>query len=633
MKPPRRPFSLMNSCKSLLLLIFVFFLGSFPFSVKAEDAARVDILAVHTENFPLISIFFDVYDAQGNFVSAMDAESLALLEDGVPHLPSTLTEEPLPAQIVVAFNPASPMAVRDAEGVSRYDKVSEALQTWASALPAENMDDMSLVSTAGALLSHQSKEEWLQSLEGYHPDFQTAIPNIQSLAFAIDIASEAPPQEGMKRSVLFITSHLPDQAALNELETQTTRATQNGIRVNVWLIDSETYFYHESANALKTLALQTGGAYFAFSGEEPFPDIDSYFSPLRHVYYAEYTSTVSESGTHTLAAQIQFNGESLVSEPASFGIEIEPPNPILLSPPLQVLRQPAPETPYDAENLVPLTQEIEMMVEFPDGHPRDLVRSALYVDGNKVAENTAPPFDKFTWDLSEYTESGDHSLQVEVEDVLGLSKTSLGVPINVTVTLPPTGIRAFLAKNSQKITLAVIFAAGILLAGILLLGGKPIFAMLRRRREERQRYRDPATQPVERNAKTSRKRVFHGKTTAPARLEPMTRAWTPRKGSSISLADSEWTIGTDPVRAAYILDDPSISPLHAKIHRREDGRYLIFDAGSIAGTWVNFEPVPSEGRLLSHGDRIDFGQKTFRFAEANPSPPPQPTIQEEDSQS
>jgi hypothetical protein len=620
----------MKRYSRLLLIFFLLTFGGKAFSVKAEDAApRAAIRIIHTEKFPLVRVLFDVYDAQGNFLSAMAAENLTLIEDGNALPAANLQENTPPLQLIVSINPSAPMAVRDKLGVSRYEKVSEALQNWANTLPADNADDMSLVSTVGTLVSHQGKEEWVQSLAGYHPDFQTAIPNIQSLAFALDLASDPRPQEGTKCAVLFITSHLPDRAALDTLATQTERAVQNGVQVSVWLIDSPTYFNHESANALRALATQTGGNFFAFSEEEPFPDLETDFSPLRHGYILEYRSAASSSGTHTLAIQGEYNGMTFVSEESSFDIEVEPPNPMLLSPPLQVTRQPPPDDPYNAENLLPFAQSLEMIVEFPDGHPRDLVRTALYVDGEKVAENTSPPFDVFTWDLHTYTSSGDHSLQVEAEDILGLSKTSLGVPVTITVVSPPTGIRAFLARNSAKITLGVILAAGILLIGTLLLGGRPILSMLREKRKQKERDRDPATQPVARASRTAKKRVALRKGIAAAHLEPMNRDGTPRKGSPISLSEAEISIGTDPVRASYILDDPSISPLHAKIRRSEDGRYLLMDAGSIAGTWLNFEPVGVEGRPLSHGDRIDFGQKTFRFVSPTSAPDPQPVIQNE----
>ena len=622
----------MKTRRFLLLFLLSLLIGGTVLPANAEEGGMTAILrSVQADEFPLIRVSFDVYDAQGKFASAMAAENLTFIEDGVAHPADSLQEESLPLRLIVAINPGAPMAVRDKSGVSRYEKVADALQTWASALPPENADEMSLIVTAGPLVSNQPKDEWLKSLAGYHPDFQTAIPSLQSLAIALDIASAPPTQEGEKCAVLFITPHLPDQNALNEVEAQAARAAQNGIRVNVWLIDSETYFFHNSANALKTLALQTGGNYFAFSENENFPDLETYFSPLRHIYRAAYTSSIAASGDHTLALQLQFNGANLVSEPATFALEVAPPNPILLSPPLQVLRQPSPEHPYDADALTPASQEIEMMVEFPDGHPRGLVRTALYVDGEKVAENTAPPFEKFIWDIQGYDASGEHSLQVEAEDVLGLKKTSLGVPVTVTVVQPPKGLRGFLARNSKTITLSAILAAGLLLAGILFFGSKPVLKTLRQRRQERKRYKDPATQPVPRSLKTRKKPSTRKKDEVPARLEPLQRDGTPRKGSPILLSESELSFGTDPVRAAHILDDPSISPLHAKIQRREDGRYLLLDAGSLAGTWVNFEPVSAEGHLLVHGDRIDFGQKCYRFVEANPAPPPKPILRQEGS--
>ena len=76
----------------------------------------------------------------------------------------------------------------------------------------------------------------------------------------------------------------------------------------------------------------------------------------------------------------------------------------------------------------------------------------------------------------------------------------------------------------------------------------------------------------------------------------------------IPLAEKDMTFGTDPVQSMRVLDDPSISPLHARIKQTEDGSFIIYDHGSVAGTWVNYEPVTREGRRLAHGDRIHFGQ-------------------------
>jgi pSer/pThr/pTyr-binding forkhead associated (FHA) protein len=76
----------------------------------------------------------------------------------------------------------------------------------------------------------------------------------------------------------------------------------------------------------------------------------------------------------------------------------------------------------------------------------------------------------------------------------------------------------------------------------------------------------------------------------------------------------------------HVLDDPSISPLHARIKRLESGVFMIHDQGSVAGTWVNYEPVTREGIRLAHGDRIHFGQLAYRFDLSQPPAESEPRI-------
>ncbi len=75
------------------------------------------------------------------------------------------------------------------------------------------------------------------------------------------------------------------------------------------------------------------------------------------------------------------------------------------------------------------------------------------MDKQKVAENTAEPFDHFTWDLSGYATSGQHILSVEAVDSFGLSKVSLGVPVTVTIVKPKFGLLPFLSRNSLWVAL------------------------------------------------------------------------------------------------------------------------------------------------------------------------------------
>ena len=113
---------------------------------------------------------------------------------------------------------------------------------------------------------------------------------------------------------------------------------------------------------------------------------------------------------------------------------------------------------------------------------------------------------------------------------------------------------------------------------------------------------------------------------APAQLIRLTSGGEPASALPIPLAEKDMTFGTEPVQSKRVLDDPSISPLHARIKQTEDGSFIIYDHGSIAGTWVNYEPITREGHRLAHGDRIHFGQLIYRFDLSQPPAESEPKI-------
>ncbi|HSK67502.1 MAG TPA: FHA domain-containing protein, partial [Anaerolineales bacterium] len=344
---------------------------------------------------------------------------------------------------------------------------------------------------------------------------------------------------------------------------------------------------------------------------------------------------------HSLSLAVDTAEGSIRAADRTFSVDVEPPNPIFVAPPLQITRQPPADDPY-AEQLTPSEQLVEILVEFPDGHPREIKRTLLYVDGEIVDENTTEPFETFIWELDGYEESGQHEIAAEVEDVLGLSKTSSVISLTMTVVQPPRGIRALFGKYSSEIVMGAIGLAGLLLLGILLRGRLSI-PFLRRRKARQQKMEDPLTQPViavneppasaTKKSKTQPRTIIEKFQTKPARLPEapayltrLTNGGEPASAVPIPLSEKDMTFGTDPVQSKRVLDDPSISPLHARIKQTEDGTFIIYDHGSIAGTWVNFEPITREGLRLSHGDRIDFGQLAYRFDLNRPPAQPEPRI-------
>ena len=87
----------------------------------------------------------------------------------------------------------------------------------------------------------------------------------------------------------------------------------------------------------------------------------------------------------------------------------------------------------------------------------------------------------------------------------------------------------------------------------------------------------------------------------------------PLEGSPIAITGREATFGRDPTLATIVIDQPYVDGLHARLRQNEDGSFTLSDQGSIAGTWVNFAPVSSEGARLEQGDLVHIGKTGFRF--------------------
>ncbi len=635
----------------VLLLGLGLFLG-WGMPVRALSGAEADLYPADASAFPTISSFLDVFDATGRFVSGLKPPQVTILEDNQALPVTSLTEMTVPMQLAIAINPGPGFGIHDKSGAGRFDGIHDALAKWARSLPADMPDDMSLVTITGPIIAHASAKDWLVSLDTFNPDFGATTPNLQSLQIALDTVIVPPPRVGMKRAVLFITPHMDDPDLANQLQPLMERAMQNRVRVFVWFVDTSAYTATTSAAAFNNLALQTGGAYFSASDTTPFPDPESYFAPLRRLYALQYNSMVKSGGSHTVMVDVRGQSGDVKSAAQTFNVDLQPPNPIFVTPALQIVRQPPDDDPYNQKILVPGVQKIDIIIEFPDGHKRPLTRTTLYVDGQVAAQNTAAPFDSFTWDLRGYQESGEHKLTVEAVDSLNLSKTSMEVPVTVTVIEPPHGLSAIFGRYRQPITYGAVGLAGFVLVSIVFMGR--FRSAFSRRRVERRVQADPLTQPVpvvlepsngkngKQPATTKRSRgaaphAAPAPIEAPARLQKLVSDPLAAPGetlkvapvSPIPLAGNDMTFGTDPVQSFYVLDDPSLAPRHARIVQTADGQFLVSDAGTIAGTWVNFEPVGKEGRPLQHGDVVHFGQLIYRFELKDPPPPAQPKIAKE----
>jgi hypothetical protein len=593
---------------AIFLCIYLAFAGLMPAHAQSQNTARLSLYGLQTGGFPAMSAGLDVFDSAGNVVTGLKPDAISLLEDNKPLPVNSLEEIKVGVKFALALDPGPTFAYRDANAVTRYDKIVQILKSWAASHPDTLGDDLSLVPTYGTLSAHLANTAaFSEALAAYLPSLPSITPSLDTLARALDTVSESSSKPGMKRTVLFVTSPTALEA-LPTLQNLTGRAVGQQVRVNVWIVASTDFFSSSGATALKDLAIQTGGQYVLFSGVEPLPGLETYLAPLRSTYQLTYTSGILTTGSHTLTASADLDGQTISSTTLTFPLDIQPPNPILVAPPEQIVRQPPDAGTTAISAFLPNQQLITIIVEFPDGRTRPLASTTLLVDNQKVAVNTAEPFNHFSWDLSGYTASSQHVLSVEAVDSLGLSKVSLGVPVMVTVIKPHFGLLPFLSRNSPWVTLiAIVFAGAVL--GVILGRGR---SERRARLAEQAAPLDPLTQPVA--GETGRQMRLPWKRPAKqpdAFLERLREDGQPVSAPPIPVIVPEMTFGSDPMLVTRILDDPSVSPLHARL-QEQNGAYILSDEKSVAGTWVNYELLAAP-RQLQHGDVLQIGRLSYRF--------------------
>lgn len=621
-----------RTARRLCITLLVAALLIWPAPATAQNnTSSVRISALESASFPQMTLFFEAFDEQGQFLNGLTADQINILENDVS-LPLTDLKQVEPGvQVVVAYN-LNPTFANRSQGVSRYAAIQTALLDWAAANPPGSSDDFSLASNTGLqTIRLRGADDWQEPLSSFQPDLAKQQSSLLSLSQALDLATDPNPSVLMKRFLLYVTP-LPQAGSLDALNNLSQRAVQLGVRVCVWLLASPNAATRtpELVAPLQAMADQSGGSLFFFSGSETLPDLEQAIAPLRQVYQAQWTSRIAESGMQQLAVKVQHGGQDLTSAPERFSLEVQPPNPIFLAPPQSLELGWTHPTRETAAAITPASAEIRALIEFGDGYPRELQATRLYADGELVAENLQEPFDRFTWPLSQYQESGTVTLQLEAIDQLGLSKRSIQLPVEITVA-PKPGLSFWDYLSREQWMIAGACAAALLVLVVVLRYRRraPAMSRVQKRRLER----DPLTQPVPIHADTPHaagsRKVAIGSAPALLRRLPDSDDLTaalqaaPIPGSPIALTRREITLGSDPRQAMIVIDLPGIDALHARIYRTADDCFYLADAGSVAGTWINFAPVSARGTRLEHGDLVHIGRAAFRFELTHPGQPSQ----------
>ncbi|GAP13264.1 protein containg FOG: FHA domain [Longilinea arvoryzae] len=618
-------------CVSLLVAVLLIW----PAPVAAQDSAgSVRITTLEAESFPQMTLYFESFDEQGQFRNGLTMDQISILENNVSLALDDLKQVEPGVQMILAYN-LNPTFANRSQGISRFAAIQTALLDWAAANPPGSNDDLSLASNTGLqTIRLRGSDDWGQTLESFQPDLAKQQSSLLSLSEALDLATDPNPSALMKRYLLYITP-LPQAGSLDALKNLSKRAGQLGVRVDVWLLAPATAADRspELVAPLKSMAEQSGGKLIIFSGSETLPDLEQSIAPLRQVYQAQWTSQIAESGTQKLAVKLELGGAEFISAPQSFVLDVQPPNPIFLAPPQSMELSWTHPSREQAAQIVPASMVIRALIEFSDGHPRTLQATRLYANGELVAENQTEPFDRLTLPLSAFQQSGTVVLQLEAIDQLGLSRKSIQLPVEISVAPKPNlSFFEWLSRDQWLIAGACAVALLVLVTVLHRRRQAPSINRVQKRRLER----DPLTQPVPiRNEPLPRVAAHKVASSGPPAIlhrlpenDDLTAALhaTPIPGSQIALARREITLGSDSKQAIIVIDLPSVDPLHARIYRAPDGSFYLADAGSIAGTWVNFAPVSARGTRLEHGDLVHIGRAAFRFELTHPGQQSRPQV-------
>ena len=627
--------------KNRLLFLLALLILATTIPTHAQTDARVLVGTLNIAEFPKISTFIDVRGTQGVFISTLPNTAATVFEDDQP-IPANILEMRPGAQIVVAYGGGEAFGIATLDIKTRYEIISEWITAWGSAILSQG-DNYSLIVPEGVLVSHQTElPTFLEALVNYTPSYSQPAAPLEVLQAAVDTALEPLPTEGMGRVVLFLTDGVPEeqQAVLQEIILQ---AEQAGVRVHIGYINSDSLFTSNEAINLQTAAAQTGGQYFAFSNQEPLPDLDLMFESSRRTYFLEYYSIANTPGEHSIQVLVSTDQAEIVSDPVTFTADLAAPLPVLVSPPSQIVRAVPDNMSNSIENLAPTVQVFAVMTEFPDGIQREITHVGLYVNDELVSELTEPPFDIVTFDLTPYQETENISLRLEVTDELGMVGSSEPIPVEVLVQAPETGVFALFGRNVTIIIFGVIAVSGAILFLVLVLAGRLRPRRISERLEKRKATKDPVTQPL--NQKKLTPETPEEKDNVIERItqrlpETPKIGWAARSRSSMNaygqlvrisedgepqtedvypITSTTLTFGSDPKQAFIVIDDPAIDPVHARLIRDEEGIFYIEDTGSTAGTWLNYAQISDQKQPVSHGDLIHIANIGYRITINNPT--------------
>lgn len=554
-----------------------------PQAIQAQtpqESNPLHLLELDTREFPTLRLRFRLNQAMPDN-SELESTALKIFENDQPTPSGELRSEEAGIHFILAINPDLTLSLRDEMGVSRLDKVSKLITSWGKTLKPHEDDRFSLFINPDTLLeSSNNVSVWLNSLNTYHADTRSMSPSLASLSVAVSSLEASPPSTD---TVLLYVCPYIGPSEYPAFESLIERAGQAGANVHVWIGMNPEMAGSVYEEKLAALVASNGGKLKSLNAPLNIEDVQNLTKGLGKAYTLSYRSSVRQSGKQTLRLEYDVDGRKMGEGQLQYQISITPAKLSLIQVPAELHLQ------ADAEGKVsPTSLNLSVLIEFPDGYPRAIQKTTLWVNGVKTLSNEAAPFGNFTLPLQEYLKAEQLRLQVSLVDELGIEGRSKSQII--LLQNPQTG--EVTSKALSPLFLVLIF--------LLLLIGGLVFMLFYRRKTKK-------AEVAEEKPKAELPEAALGSL---VRLDENLQAFAEKP---LALTNALTLIGRDPERANLVIDHPSLEAIHAELHFYPDGRIVVRDFFSTAGSDVNGQKVAVDGSALEHGDILRLGELSFRL--------------------
>ena len=596
--------------------VFLFYIGALgllllvrPTAAHQVQGERNDlrVTAVDSTAFPTVKA--RVLATGPGSAPVGDLTRLVLRENGVPIPDTTTAQVPIGADVALVVDAnADFFLFDDRSGLSRRDKLAASITRYAEQfMNSAGLDRVSVIvpdetgADAAFLATDVGRPgDVAEAINAYNPATTSANPLQAMMAAAIDHLANS--EDGRFQAVLLYTdgARLPRQLDYPAL-VQAAQAA--GVPLYVAILGAEASA-EEIANATN-LYDPTNGLYVHMPEPEAADLIYSIFQAQGQQAELSYQSALRQNGTHEVSVSL-----GNVRDAAEFELVLAAPE-VAIEPQTSPVRRAGSAIDTPLALLQPAVLPLTVRVNWPDDKPRRIVEVIFRVDSAVQPLASTPTADNegtlpLPWDISQRDE-GTYRLEVEVVDELGFRATTAPLDITIEVARPspptptPTPTRAPAPSLSERLDGPL--RPALIMIGLAVLGGTILG--LRRRAAKSTAV-----------AETVVPQIVPAAEAQPVDGHVAVLAWQGTDGSlgdQIELTAADVTLGRDPEAVDIIIDEPSISRLHARIRRATNGEYWLYDEGSVAGTFLNYERLALAPKLLQHNDVVQLGRVTLRF--------------------